>query len=374
MLFEIKTLLSVLNPCGRPVEKDTVAVRLRWAPKEKSATMMADTTDPIYLPTTVRGFNCLVLNVTGPDIPSKNPSVSPNIFGSLKDGNACTYPGIISNPTVLSTSQNLDITLQLPVGGERLVQIGGMLNTDGGDCSQIDFNNPATFDQTNGKKFRVFEVGRTLITNLFSPKVVTITNTYDSQNPKRMDCEKVSYENGSATNIEQVVAGHWRGPCDSSSSSTRVFPAISGTLSQQVTMDFGAGSYKVDVTNYKDVTCTAGQEHSFISYRGMVPTFFTTSVGGEFDLDLILGTIKAKATSTVEQGQLFTACGIGVGGTPGTEIDVTGLGGPCKLEIQNQKNLEKLRVTTAGLMFGYILPLGAIARPTGINTGKLYVR
>ncbi|MGE0615243.1 MAG: hypothetical protein AB7P04_06355 [Bacteriovoracia bacterium] len=142
-------------------------------------------------PTTASGFNCLGVNVVGPGIFPPAGHHLPqgktldDVLQSMMNGETCTYPGITTLPISLSATTTVD--LQVPAGSNRIIQVGGIVDSTSGYC-----NRTVPLGEVDGE-MDVYELGRARI-DLFSEQTVNITNTYNAlsaaqQAEREMACD-----------------------------------------------------------------------------------------------------------------------------------------------------------------------------------------
>lgn len=133
-------------------------------------------------PSAVSGFNCLAVNVMGPNIASVSGDGGAGVLGNLlaqPPRSYCSYAGITSKPISLGGPYNVE--LHVPTGPSRLVQVVGIVNGNTNPCSAGGPIGTAS-QQTNAggpSTDGYFEVGRAVI-DLFSDSSVTITNNWNS--------------------------------------------------------------------------------------------------------------------------------------------------------------------------------------------------
>jgi hypothetical protein len=129
-------------------------------------------------PPAVTGFDCIGVNVTGPGISdsSRNPEPNtPAVFDNLlKRTSYCTYRGILAGPISTSATSAQEISLVVPPGNPRLVQLVGFKERNGSTDCINEFLPGGGGGGSNGVEADAYEIGRAVI-DLFQDKVVSIT-------------------------------------------------------------------------------------------------------------------------------------------------------------------------------------------------------
>lgn len=217
-------------------------------------------------PSTIHGFDCFAVNVMGQGIsPSLNGTFSPNI-ASLVGGNLCaSYPGISS--TMINASQSGSVTLTVPSGAARYIQILGFPRTDMGcrnDKPWTDVvNETGSITNFISSHFGgIFEVGSS-VRDLFRDEQVSIQSSYNANNPRDLlNCIDgpgpeefpnlkfwyIADEFQDGYNNGNTIATNWRNASPSlsnypqlspTSTPTYTFPGIGGLPSVR----FGVGKF-----------------------------------------------------------------------------------------------------------------------------------
>jgi hypothetical protein len=129
-------------------------------------------------PQSATGFSCYGVNVTGPGIAdtSIHPEGDPALEFSktlLSPEYYCSYRGVVTPP--LTPSQGaLDVSLMVPPGSIRLVQVLGV--SDPTICSSGVIGN----ETTSSTGSRYYELGRSIIHDMFSDVSVNVTVNWPS--------------------------------------------------------------------------------------------------------------------------------------------------------------------------------------------------
>ncbi len=135
-------------------------------------------------PPALNGFSCLAVNVVGPGINTDRQArdLQGPIEDLLSGKTSCAYAGVTSAPIALSADAG--ISLQIPSGPSRLIQVVGVVDSAGVVCSS---SAPVGQIDTPGGTVGFFEVGRQVV-DLFSDTNVEIANAFDPASPRRVDC------------------------------------------------------------------------------------------------------------------------------------------------------------------------------------------
>ena len=135
-------------------------------------------------PAAFSGFSCLAVNVVGPGINTDRQAK--DLHGPIEDllsgKTSCAYAGVTSSAIALSA--DAAVSLQIPAGPSRLIQIVGVVDSTGVVC-----NSSVPVGQIDAPSGTVgfFEVGRQVL-DLFSDTNVEIANTFAPGAPRRVDC------------------------------------------------------------------------------------------------------------------------------------------------------------------------------------------
>lgn len=140
-------------------------------------------------PTTLGQFKCFILNVMGPGIPSRetpDPNDLPfeTRFAHAAQGAPTAYEGIISAPFTLALGAPGTVSIDVPAGAGRVVQVIGLrpVNNTPGDLV-FDFcmgtSNLIPHGSGGGDGF--FIVGQTFIPSAFGDLAVNISQDYFSR-------------------------------------------------------------------------------------------------------------------------------------------------------------------------------------------------
>lgn len=136
-------------------------------------------------PVAVTSFDCIGVNVSGPGIPDTGRNPEPNLgplFDRLSRGESyCSYRGILAGP--LSPNGGLqEISLAVPPGGVRLVQLIGLKERNGSNDCQREFNPalpPVVGPSGVPVEAAAYELGR-FLGPLVQDATITIPVSWDS--------------------------------------------------------------------------------------------------------------------------------------------------------------------------------------------------
>lgn len=198
-----------LASCSLDRDRDYSNVSIRVPGRPQAAKVF----DPILrpsmgvAPTTVSLFDCLGVNVIGPGIqPPAGNNLGDFTFEALYAGDSCAYPGI--SAVFPNSANDTKVSLKVPSGKGRVVQIAGIVAGGTSVCSTGNFN-----DAKEG--WEAYELGRA-VTDLFRDMAVSVRSTYDSltsaeQQDREMSCgsdSQVDYGNLIFTTPNLVA--YWR--------------------------------------------------------------------------------------------------------------------------------------------------------------------
>jgi hypothetical protein len=174
--------------------------------------------DNFTQPATVDAFDCYSVNIYGQ-----------GITGTSGQSTGCSYPGVTST---LATSNQTAVSLTVPSGTQRTIQMIGVATGGGCDTTQTlqgMMNNPKNMQ---GQNYSLSLLGSTT-TDLFSSQTINIQNSYSptAMNQSPFNC-------GSPPPVPlnpmplPLVAGIWAGPSNTS--------AIPGTFASAANTVGGA--------------------------------------------------------------------------------------------------------------------------------------
>lgn len=149
-----------------------VSVDLSSLERDRSHLLLLNNGSPLVSlsapPASATGFKCYAVNVTGPGIFDSSANPNPNHLvefdETVKDPNRfCNYPGVQTPPILLDGSGGANVSLPVPPGGIRLIQVVGV--NDPALCS-------GSLDQSSGGS--LFEVGRAVLLDVFGDRSVGV--------------------------------------------------------------------------------------------------------------------------------------------------------------------------------------------------------
>jgi alpha-tubulin suppressor-like RCC1 family protein len=160
-------------------------------------------------PSSLSGFTCFGVNVTGPGIsdssyrPNSNPMEDFERAVS-EPGRYCNYRGVVTPPMYLSGSGTSEATLSIPPGDVRLVQVVGITSKEICDSGVIG----------QGGSVRgypsYFEIGRTVLKQVYSDRSVNVLAHWPSESgttgdlarmSRSMECEDGDGANGGSHHV-----------------------------------------------------------------------------------------------------------------------------------------------------------------------------
>lgn len=261
-----------------------------------SASLSASLNDTSVAPSSMAAFSCLMINIQGEGIPSTLPSRVPSDFlpGLLNQTSYCSYPGITSEPILLS-GKGAEIGLSVPVGDKRIVQIIGIQDPDKQYCVP-GVPMGTTIAQEDLKRVphnvAFYEIGRAIVP-IFQDTSVTIKDSYSKLSDaekvaKRVDCVKGQSSTSSPSPT----------PSPSSSAGTTVEPP------QSLSYSSSSATYITATSITPNVAATAGG----------TPTIYTVSPALPAGLSLNASTgiiTGAPTASTALASYVVTAANSG---------------------------------------------------------------
>lgn len=168
---------------GCSVGDKDVTLRLTLGPAPETQSLSSSSSFLTFsgrpIPETARDFDCLLINVVGPGIDSLRPGADPDsILPPLCAGESyCSYLGILSDLIEIS-SRLISVTLEVPTGPDRVIQVLGVL-TESGSCDGFSLFGDPDFD------FLI--IGQRKL-DLDGDETVVIENIYDPTDPMRANC------------------------------------------------------------------------------------------------------------------------------------------------------------------------------------------
>lgn len=138
-------------------------------------------------PSEVSHFKCYGLNVTGPGIADSSGERSSDALSDFQrtlteTNRSCNYRGVVTPPLLLATGVSAEASLRIPPGGIRLVQVIGVNDV------QICESGVLGRDEQSGPNVsKYFEIGRAVLTDVYSDRSVSISTNWPSDNTQLAD-------------------------------------------------------------------------------------------------------------------------------------------------------------------------------------------
>lgn len=136
-------------------------------------------------PSSISAFSCIGINVLGPGIPdtSKNPQPDLGLVFDrlLRQESYCSYRGILKGPLLTNSANDQEISLLVPPGAPRLIQVVGIIERNGSNDCQREFypDVPPVLDGGgNIVEGDAYELGRAVV-DLFQDQTVSIAMDYN---------------------------------------------------------------------------------------------------------------------------------------------------------------------------------------------------
>lgn len=137
-------------------------------------------------PASINAFSCIGINVMGPGIPDSSGNPKPDLpllFDRLlRKESYCSYRGILRGPLLSSATTDQEISLLVPPGAPRLIQVIGIIEQGGSNDCDREFN-PGVPPVLDGNGIPIegeaYELGRAVV-DLFQDQTVSIAMDYDT--------------------------------------------------------------------------------------------------------------------------------------------------------------------------------------------------
>jgi len=356
------------------------------SPKTSKLTLKIQSSDPnsfvIGQPAEAALFDCLFVNVVGDGIDSKDSNLIPaDLLPNLLNGTStCSYPGVVSDPVTLDGSTtSITISLNVPNGQNRLIQVIGVILGSGVTCGNMD---TSTFVETAPDKFQLIEIGQTK-TDTTAPTTVTITNSYNESTPKVVDCtDNVNLREGG--DILGLTGNTYQTAClnlfspglgsNYSDASGQLHGSLNdaGIDNVLVKLDFTSNTnVNIHIENYINTPCNALNFHSTFKYDNV-----SYSVGeagalalitGFLDFDLVFNgtTVRPETGRSVA---LESFCGLtGLSDNVDNPVTDTSTIDDCIFPGVGEQRFEGIQISGNNLSFGHTVPIGELNeanRPT----------
>lgn len=130
-----------------------------------------------------------MINVMGSGIANRKPDDEQADMAAILAGSYCSYPGVLSKfiSVPQTTAETVNLSLPVPVGRNRVVQVLGVIFPGGCQGDPEDHLDSVSNDSSGTIK-GIFEIGRAIV-DTFGNVTVTIPNDYNSASPREVTCE-----------------------------------------------------------------------------------------------------------------------------------------------------------------------------------------
>jgi len=177
-------MVALVGCSLKPVERNgNITIRIEASKRSVSKALNAAT---FAAPTSVSAFSCIGVNVLGPGIPDSSRNPQPDlglVFDRLmRKESYCSYRGVIKGPVSATVTTDQEITLVVPPGAPRLIQVIGIIEKNGSNDCQAEFI-PGVLPPLDGGGNPIegdaYELGRAVV-DLFQDQTVSVAMDYDS--------------------------------------------------------------------------------------------------------------------------------------------------------------------------------------------------
>jgi len=170
-LYSVFVFLLALSSCSiRNSNESTVRLRFDFPDQARSRDQIASPVSSAQLPSDLTQFSCLLVNVFGPGIESKNLKFGTNLDKIRQDalgGSSCGYPGIVSQAIIPKDGlfPNTSIELSIPTGVGRVIQVVGVIRA--ADCLlEMAMKNPAWQESPQGNYYEIGHVSADILSDV----------------------------------------------------------------------------------------------------------------------------------------------------------------------------------------------------------------
>lgn len=212
-------------------------------------------------PSTISGFTCLGVNIVGPGIPDSSMNPTPDlstVISGMLAGQSCGYRGVIAGP-ILPVSGSYpasELTLTVPSGANRLIQVFGIVDTRAG-APACATGSAFANDQSNlTPKAEIYEISRAKL-DLMTGQTVSLVNNWPAggDDSRRINCSNSS--SVPAITINSITT-----------SLTAVTNVASWTLVSSVTGTYNEYCWLENDTTVANCSWTAGSIPGTITVSG----------------------------------------------------------------------------------------------------------
>lgn len=321
----VAVLTSTLVACALDSANRGGNVTIRIAAPNRGASVPVVMVSASPAPTSISAFSCIGVNVSGPGIPdtSRNPEPNlPLLFDRLlRRESYCSYRGIIKGPISATATTDQEISLVVPPGAPRLIQVIGIIEKNGSNDCQAEFIPgvlPAIGPSGTPLEGDAYELGRAVV-DLFQDQTISITMDY---NTLLTDADRA---------VRELKCGNGSSPTPSGVPTTLLAPTsltIPAAFPTHIATGGGhvCGIFGASGTVYCRGANTMGQlgDGTFTDSASFIPTSVSgalmVATGNAFSCALLSGgSVKCWGAGTV--GQL----GNGSGTNSSTPVMVTGI-------------------------------------------------
>ncbi len=193
-LFCLMGLASIASSCSvRNPSESMVRLHFDFPDQVRRSSRISALESSAALPATLTEFSCLLVNVFGPGIESKNPKFGTNLDKIRQDalgGGSCGYPGIVSQTIIPKDGvfPNTSIELSIPTGVGRVIQVVGLIKAT--DCLlEMAMKNPAWQENPQGNYYSIGQVSADILSDVtLSLKDDYSAATETGKSNRRVDC------------------------------------------------------------------------------------------------------------------------------------------------------------------------------------------
>lgn len=192
--LSLATLALIASSCSvRNSSESNVRLHFDFPEQVRRTDRISPLASRASLPETLTEFSCLLVNVFGPGIDSKNTKFGSDLDKIRRDaltGSSCGYPGVVSQTIVPSNGiyPSTTIDLSIPTGIGRVIQVVGVIKES--DCAlSMAMKNPAWQDSPQGN---YYEIGH-VTADILGDVVLSLKDDYSAatatgKSNRRVDC------------------------------------------------------------------------------------------------------------------------------------------------------------------------------------------
>jgi hypothetical protein len=220
----LATLSLALTACSLEAKK-APSLLLRFDPtdeRESVAPMNWFRSDAeVRVAPTMSQFACIGVNVTGPGINDSSisnpdtPAQTQATYQAMLAGSSCSYRGVVGGltfPAAGATYSPIDVSLNVPAGSGRMIQVFGVgdVQSTGGSSTQLCSTVLQDDGANTSSQKMIYELARAQVPSLFSSQSITLNSNlgdtagWSSPTNKLMDCE--TNQNTGCTTVNSSAA------------------------------------------------------------------------------------------------------------------------------------------------------------------------